>query len=187
MQEELLTLHEAAQILSVPPRRLHQWIKEGALTPLRVGGEFRIRPEDLRLLSKDETAPGGRLKKRILVLEDDPLVAGSLRVLLEKSGFEVLTASIGLAALDLAGRSRFDLVISDIRMPGMNGIQALQAIRDLRAQFGAAPVPEIILTAYDDPAVRREAEAMGVRDFVLKPFEIEPFLALVKTRLGVPR
>lgn len=120
---------------------------------------------------------------RILVLEDDALVAASLKNLLEKAGFEVQTASIGLAALDLAASAPLDLVIADIRMPGMNGIQALRALRELRRHFGGSPIPEIILTAYDDAAIKKEAERMGIRDFILKPFDFDSFLALIQKRV----
>jgi len=92
----------------------------------------------------------------------------------------VEVASLGLAALDLATQKTIDLIIVDIRMPGMNGIQTIRAVRDILVQFGRPAIPEVVLTAYDEPSVREEARRLGVRDFFLKPFEVEPFLAGLK-------
>ncbi len=121
--------------------------------------------------------------QRILVIDDDPLVGGSVKTLLQKQGFGVSVASMGLAALDLALREDFDLIISDVRMPGMNGILTLQSINDLRRQFRKPSLPLMILTAYEDKTVRETARKLGVRDFFLKPFELEPFLAAVRQNL----
>ncbi len=118
--------------------------------------------------------------KRILVIDDDPLVGESLRKLLRKLGYEVQIASIGLAALDLASQEPFDLIITDIRIPGMDGLETLKAIRELRKNFKKPPFSEIVITAYEDEKVKEEAKRMGVRAFILKPFEIEELVASVE-------
>lgn len=123
--------------------------------------------------------------QRILVIEDDPLVSQSLKNLLEKEGFEVLVAPIGLAALDLGVHESFDLIIADIRMPGMNGLEALKALRELQSGFERPQVPEIILTAYDIREVREEAQKIGVAEFLMKPFDNEKLITLIKKHLRV--
>lgn len=183
MHDDLLSLQDVAEILDVPSQAIHRWVRDGVVTPLYVEGEWHFRPHHVRTLFEEQPTGLPEPRKQVLLLEDDFLVAGSLKTLLEKAGFEVVTAAIGLAALDLVAREPFDLIIADIRMPGMNGIEALGAIRELRSQFGGSPIPEVILTAYDDPEVRREAERMGIRDFVLKPFEMDSFLDLIKKRV----
>lgn len=120
---------------------------------------------------------------RVLVIEDDPLVGQSLKNLLQKEGLEVVLAPLGIAALDFGAHEAFDLVISDIRMPGMNGIQALQAIRDLCVRFGKPCAPEIILTAYNIPEIKEEAKRMGVAEFLLKPFDVQELLAVIRRHL----
>lgn len=126
-------------------------------------------------------------KKRILLVEDDPLVGESIKTLLEKEGYDVRLVTLGVAALDPAFSEVLDLVISDVRMPGMNGLEAIRAIREVRKQFDKPPIPEIVLTAYDDKAMSDEARRLGIRDFILKPFEVKSFLAAVRKRISDSR
>ena len=100
-------------------------------------------------------------------------------------GLEVVHVTLGLAALDFIARRAFDLVIADIRMPGMNGLETLKAIRTLRSQFQKPLIPEIVITAYDDSAVKKEASRMGVRAFFLKPFELHEFVAAIEKILNL--
>jgi DNA-binding response OmpR family regulator len=126
------------------------------------------------------SSPSVEGEKRILVIEDDPMVSQSIRNLLEKEGYNAVVAPVGLAAMDFAADETFVLIISDIRMPGMNGIKTLKAIRELRREFQKPPIPEIILTAYDDAEIRKEALGMGVCEFMLKPFDADELLKTVK-------
>jgi len=122
-------------------------------------------------------------KNRILVVEDDVLVGESIKCFLENFGYDAASVSIGLAALDLVSREHFDLIIADIRMPGMNGIETLKAIRDLQHQFNKPPIPEIILTGYADEAVEKESKRMGISDFIMKPFRTDAFLDAIRRNL----
>lgn len=184
LKEDLLTLKDALLVLGVTPQTLQQWIETGLLRSTRVKGEFRFLPADLREAFDRQSNPSF-LKKRILVIDDDPLVGESLKHLLEKAGYWAVILTVGLAALDVVSREAFDLIIADVRMPGMGGLETLRAIRELRSQFGYPPIQEIIMTAYDDAPVREEAKRMRVRDFVLKPFELDEFMKLLKERLKI--
>ena len=90
----------------------------------------------------------------------------------------------GDEALELLSRDAFDLILTDVRMPKMNGLETLKAIRKLRNQFGKPPLPEIILTAYEDPEAIQEAKALGVREFLLKPFEVGEFVNALQRNLN---
>ena len=180
-QEHLLSIREVIDILNVPRHTIHQWIEKGTLAPVRMAGVLRFRPEDIRALFEREGNGGSR--GRILVIDDDPLVGKSLKHLLETNGYETRIASIGLAALDLASRELFDLIVTDIRMPGMNGIETLKAIRRIRSLSGKPSLPEIVITAYEDGTVREEARKLGVSDFILKPFEIAELLTALERSL----
>ena len=182
--EDLLTIQDVVQILNVPRNTVDQWVKQGTLTAVRVGAIRRFYPGDIRRVFEEQTGSSQR-KKRILVVDDDPLVGRSLRRLLERLGFDTAVASIGLAALDLVSREVFDLIITDIRMPGMSGLEALKAIRTLRREFGKPPVPEIVITAFDDETIREEADRMGIREFIVKPFEIDELVAALKRHLNL--
>ena len=118
-------------------------------------------------------------KKRILAVDDDGLVRKTLEILLRAAGYEPVIANGGQEALGFLVQRHFDLLITDIRMPGMDGLQVIQAVRDYCQEMKKAPIPEIVLTAYNDEAVRQSAVRMGVREFLIKPFKIDEFLKVV--------
>ena len=115
-------------------------------------------------------------KKRILAVDDDGLVRRSLEILLREAGFDPTVASSGQEALGFLVQRHFDLLITDIRMPGMDGLQVIQAVRQYCHEMKKQPIPEIVLTAYNDEQVKQSAIRMGVREFLLKPFKIDEFL-----------
>ncbi len=123
-------------------------------------------------------------KKRILAVDDDGLVRKSLEILLREAGYEPSVASSGQEALGYLVQRHFDLLITDIRMPGMDGLQVIQAVRDYTREMKRDPIPEIVLTAYNDEHVRESAERLGVREFLLKPFKIDEFLEVLKRHLS---
>jgi CheY-like chemotaxis protein len=83
-----------------------------------------------------------------------------------------------------ACRKHFDLLITDIRMPGMDGLQVIQAVRDYCQEMKKHPIPEIVLTAYNDERVKESAERLGIRDFLMKPFKVDEFLKVLERYLG---
>lgn len=180
--DDLLSSDDLTQILNIPPDTLASWIEQGLLKPITAGDTVRFHVENIRALAASHLASEGH-GSRILVIEDDPLVAKSLKVLLEKSGFEVMVVPVGLAVLDFAAREPFDLILTDIKMPGMNGIETLKAIRELRSQFGLPQLPEIVLTAYEDDKIREETKRMGISDFLLKPFDFNDLMSAIARNL----
>jgi len=180
--EDLLSIEELIQILDVPRSIVESWMGSGVLKPVQTGEPLKFRFEDVRLLAQKYLNASQR-NFRILVVEDDPLVGNSLKNLLEKSGYEAQVVPLGLVALDVASGQNFDLILADVRMPGMNGIETLKAIRELRTQFGKRRVPEIIITAYEDEAVREEAARMDISDFILKPFELKDLISVIERHL----
>lgn len=181
-QEDFLSIDDLTHILSVSRDTVYSWIEQGFLRPVSPDEPARFRVEDIQELVREHPSLPAQ-GSRVLIIEDDTLVGNSLKTLLEKSGFEVRVVPVGLAALDPVLREPFDLVLADVRMPGMNGIQTLKAIRELRRQFGLEEVPEIIMTAYDDENVRAEAMRMGISDFILKPFDFKQLIAAIERNL----
>ena len=123
-------------------------------------------------------------KKRILAVDDDGLVRRSLEILLREAGFDPTVASSGQEALGFLVQRHFDLLITDIRMPGMDGLQVIQAVRQYCHEMKKQPIPEIVLTAYNDEQVKQSVTRMGVREFLLKPFKIDEFLKVLERNLG---
>jgi CheY-like chemotaxis protein len=124
------------------------------------------------------------MPKPILLIDDDELVLQSLGMLLESRGYEVEKARNGFEALEKAEHREFFLVISDIRMPGMDGIELLQKLRETNAQRKRKPVPEILITAYTDENAYLRALKLKVTDYFYKPFDIGQFLAAVEKQLN---
>ncbi len=115
------------------------------------------------------------MKKRILLIDDDELVLDSFEMILTDFGFEVVICSVGVEGERLALASTFDLILTDIRMPGHNGAQVVRSILDARPEACI-----YALTAYPgDPLVQAALEA-GARGVMKKPFEIAKILDLLK-------
>lgn len=115
------------------------------------------------------------MAESILVVEDDPLMLAALEILLEDEGYSVTTASSGLQAIEFAKDKEFDLVISDVQMAEMDGIETLSNLK--QQQPGTR---SIVITGYASPDVPIQAIKMGVDDYILKPFDDRQFVASVK-------
>jgi two-component system response regulator AtoC len=119
----------------------------------------------------------------VLVVDDDPAVAQVLLLLLRQGGFEAQHAETGEVALARLAREPVDVVLSDVRMPGMDGLALL---REVRRRWPDVPV--VMLTAHGTVAVAVEAMKAGAADFILKPFDREEVLyALKKAVAARPR
>ncbi|ABD06072.1 response regulator receiver domain protein [Rhodopseudomonas palustris HaA2] len=103
-------------------------------------------------------------KSVVYVVDDDQGVLGSLRFLLETDGFEVCTFRSGPALLDALDDGRADCIVVDYKMPGMNGIDLAQRLRDRKIT-----TPVVMITGYPDESISSRAAAVGVRHVVLKP------------------
>ncbi|NBZ86526.1 response regulator transcription factor [Stagnihabitans tardus] len=114
---------------------------------------------------------------KILLVDDDPRLRDLVRLALERAGFAVIAASDGRAALTQAAREAPDLVILDIGLPEMDG---LETCRRLRA---GSEVPILFLTARDDEIDRVLGFEMGADDYVTKPFSPRELVARVKAIL----
>ena len=121
--------------------------------------------------------------KPILLIDDDELVLQSLGTLLESQGYIVEKARNGLEALEKAQNHKFGLVISDIRMKGMDGIELIQRLRQLNEELKRKPVPEILITGYADENVYLKALKFKVTDYLHKPFDMKVFLEIVQKRI----
>jgi len=113
--------------------------------------------------------------KKILVVDDEPLVCETVKMFLEFDGHKVSTAASGNEALDLFGRERFDLVVTDYTMPGMNGADLARAIK---ARQPGQPV--VMLTAHAEMLKSSAVPLTGVDEMVSKPFQLEELRAAIE-------
>jgi DNA-binding response OmpR family regulator len=118
---------------------------------------------------------------KILVVDDDSGVLEPIRLKMAGAGFSVVTAEDGVEALALIASGRPDLVILDVGLPGLSGIEVLNRVkRDLNPQVAATPI--IIMTAAPEEAVGRCA---GCSYFMSKPFSLREMLGKVREILGL--
>lgn len=118
------------------------------------------------------------MSQRILVIEDEPQIARVLQLELQFEGYDVTTKHTGPDGLIAYREEPFDLVLLDIMLPGMNGLDVLKRIRtDERI------TPVILLTAKGETNDKVAGLDLGANDYVTKPFEFEELLARIRTQL----
>lgn len=119
--------------------------------------------------------------KRLLVVDDEPNLLRAVEAVLRGENFEITTARSGREALVAVAQSLPDLIVSDVRMPGMDGFQLA---RKLRASTHSALVPIVFLTAKDETEDRIEGFQSGVNVYLTKPFEPDELVAVIKSVLA---
>ena len=113
---------------------------------------------------------------RILVVDDEPAILRFLHASLESQGYIVATAADAHTALDMVRRHTADLVVLDLGLPDMDGLDVIRQIRD-----GGETLPIIILSNRDNESAKVTALDLGADDYVTKPFGIDELLARIRT------
>jgi diguanylate cyclase (GGDEF)-like protein len=116
----------------------------------------------------------------LLLVDDDAMNRDALSRRLTRAGYAVLTAEDGLSAVNMVAAHHVDLVLLDVMMPGISGIEALRRIRETRS---ISDLPIIMVTANDGPQDTVEALDLGANDYVTKPIEVSVALARIRTQL----
>ncbi len=196
MDDVFLTTEEVLEYLQVNLRTVYRLIKAGKIPAVRVGRQWRFRktdidrwlgtqatslpgPEPAALAVPPGTERGATRRPRVLVVDDEAAIRDLMAKTLALAEYDVEEAPDGRAALGLIRISAFDLLITDLKMPGMDG---LALIRDARRL--APTLPVIIITAYSTEASAIEAANLGVAGYLTKPFRIAKILGTVAKALG---
>jgi two-component system, response regulator PdtaR len=112
---------------------------------------------------------------RILIAEDETIIRLDLRGMLEAAGYEVREARDGTEAVEIARDWDPELVMLDVKMPELDGIEAARRINALR------PVPVVLVTAYTDEALVKRAVAAGIFAYLVKPFKESEIVPVIET------
>jgi DNA-binding NtrC family response regulator len=119
------------------------------------------------------------MAEKILIVDDEPDMLKLLNMILrEKTSYNITTTNNPLEALEIAKQGGFDLVISDLKMPGLDGIELIDAIKKVDED-----IPIIIMTAYGTVESATEAIQKGGFDFITKPFRKEQILCTIDKAL----
>ncbi len=132
-----------------------------------------------------ETPPEEPVKEsysaRILLAEDDPMVQEMLKMILIRGGWRPETAETGKEVLEKWAPGRFDLILMDLQMPEMDGIEATRAIRKKEAEQGGQCTFIIGLTAHARPEIKEECLISGMDDVLIKPVKMKNLFAAIET------
>ena len=118
----------------------------------------------------------------ILIIDDDPQLRASFEKLLTGEGHKIMTAPTGETGCDLVSKQTPDLVITDVRLPGIDGLETFRRIKEIEPRL-----PVIIMTAYGTTDTAIEATKMGAFDYILKPFDIPVIMDLIEQALKAGR
>jgi twitching motility two-component system response regulator PilH len=124
-------------------------------------------------------ADGGGVK--VLIVDDSPTEVHILRGILEKNGFSVLVSESGEEGVEEAKRSKPDLILMDVVMPGLNGFQAT---RQLSRDPSTSSIPVILVTTKDQETDRAWGLRQGAKEYLVKPVSADELLAKVRALLG---
>lgn len=121
------------------------------------------------------------MKQKLLLVDDDPDILKVNRILLEREGYDVLTATGGEEAIELVRQGEVDLMILDIMMPGVDGFEVCQRLKESDDSF---QIPVLMLTAKTELADKILGYFVGAADYLTKPYDKSMLLEKIRNLLG---
>jgi two-component system, LuxR family, response regulator FixJ len=118
------------------------------------------------------------MSRKVYVIDDDEAMRDSLNFLLDSANFEVALFETAQQFLDALPNLSIGCIVSDVRMPGIDGIELLKRLKTLRSGY-----PIVVMTGHGDVPLAVEAMKLGAMDFLEKPFEDERLIAMIETAL----
>jgi excisionase family DNA binding protein len=190
MDDAFLTTEEVLEYLQVNLRTVYRLIKAGRIPAVRVGRQWRFRRRDIDAWLETQRPRSGRAapprptgqftgRARVLVVDDEETIRDLLSKTLALADYEVDVAPDGRSAVDRMRIVPYDLLITDLRMPGVDGLTVIREARRLKAD-----IPVIIVTGYSSEASAIEAINLGVQGYLTKPFRVPRVLAAAAKALG---
>jgi excisionase family DNA binding protein len=184
--DSLLTTEEVLDYLNLNLKTVYRLVKAGKLPAVRVGRQWRFRKRDIDTWLQRGSAPEAAVRSAgnrptVLVVDDDESVREMLSSSLSAAAYEVVTAADGSTALAALQQTPCDLLMADLKMPGMDG---MTLIREARKRSPALPV--VIVTGLPSEASAIEAIDIGVSGYLTKPFVVSKLLDVVARALAAP-
>ena len=193
IEETFLTTEEVLEYLQVNLRTVYRLIKAGRIPAVRVGRQWRFRKSDIdawldtqrphaaapKPAVVDRPVRSAHARPRILVVDDEPSIRDLLAKTLALAEYDVDVAPDGRAAIERIRAMSYDLLIADLRMPGMDGLSVIREARRLKADL-----PVIIITGFSTESSAIEAVNLGVSGYLTKPFRVPEVLKAAARALG---
>jgi excisionase family DNA binding protein len=190
-EEGFLTTEEVLEYLQVNLRTIYRLIKAGKIPAVRVGRQWRFRKRDIDAWLESQRPRQGRAgtpaaraaaapgRPRVLVVDDESAIRDLLAKTLALAEYDVDLAPDGRAALERLRIIPYDLLITDLKMPGIDGLTVIREARRLKTD-----IPVIIITGFSTEASAIEAVNLGVSGYLTKPFRVPRVLAAAAKALG---
>jgi excisionase family DNA binding protein len=198
IDESFLTTEEVLEYLQVNLRTVYRLIKAGKLPAVRVGRQWRFRKRDIDAWLENQRTRGARPTPasppqpqarpampapaghpRVLVVDDEASIRDLLSKTLALAEYDVDLAFDGRTALERLRTTPYDLLITDLKMPGVDGLTVIREARRLKTDL-----PVIIITGFSTEASAIEAVNLGVSGYLTKPFRGPRVLAVAAKALG---
>jgi excisionase family DNA binding protein len=193
MEEGFLTTEEVLDYLQVNLRTVYRLIKAGKIPAVRVGRQWRFRKRDIDAWLESQRSrnvrpapsaaprpqPSAAGRPRVLVVDDEESIRDLLAKTLALAEYDVDLAPDGRTALERLRIIPYDLLITDLKMPGVDGLTVIKEARRLKPD-----IPVIIITGFSTEASAIEAVNLGVSGYLTKPFRVPRVLAAAAKALG---
>ena len=195
IDETFLTTEEVLEYLQVNLRTVYRLIKAGKIPAVRVGRQWRFRKRDIDAWLDSQRPRGGSARlttaatpakpapgttrPRVLVVDDEASIRDLLSKTLALAEYEVDVAPDGRSALDRMRLYPYDLLIADLKMPGMDGLTVIREAKRYKTDL-----PVIIITGFSTESSAIEAVNLGVAGYLTKPFRVPQVLAAAAKALG---
>jgi excisionase family DNA binding protein len=197
MDETFLTTEEVLAYLQVNLRTVYRLIKAGKIPAVRVGRQWRFRKRDIDAWLDSQRPRSSRgaagaaapaaarsprpaaARPRVLVVDDEASIRDLLAKTLALAEYDVDTAPDGRSALERLRLYPYDLLIADLKMPGLDGLAVIREAKRLKADL-----PVIIITGYSTESAAIEAVNLGVAGYLTKPFRVPQVLAAAAKAIG---
>src|ERR1700680_4850727 len=197
MDETFLTTEEVLEYLQVNLRTVYRLIKAGKIPAVRVGRQWRLRERDIDAWLRSQRprgsggirvagapAPAARpatsaARPRVLVVDDEASIRDLLAKTLALGEYDVDVAPDGRSALERMRLYPYDLLIADLKMPGMDGLTVIREAKRYKADL-----PVIIIPGFSTESSAIEAVNLGVAGYLTKPFRVPQVLAAAAKALG---
>lgn len=122
-------------------------------------------------------------QKKIIIIDDEPSVGTLLKINLKQKGYSVATAESGVEGIAKAEAEQFDLIILDVALPGMNGIEICRAFREIKDYL---EVPIVMISSRSDNLTIEQTRRAGASDYLVKPFAFEELIQKIEDHLARP-
>jgi excisionase family DNA binding protein len=193
IEETFLTTEEVLEYLQVNLRTVYRLIKAGKIPAVRVGRQWRFRKRDIdawldsqhprsaapKSLPAERPARAAADRPRVLVVDDEASIRDLLSKTLALADYEVDVSPDGRSALERMRLYQYDLLIVDLKMPGMDGLAVIREAKRYKTDLAV-----IIITGFSTESSAIEAVNLGVSGYLTKPFRVPEVLKAASKALG---